>query len=170
MRRVLVVGSPGSGKTRLTRRLAERLGLPAIFLDVHYWRPGWQPSDPATWRQRARELAENSEWIMDGNFSETFCLRMPRADTLVWLDYPRAMCLRRVLIRSLKDYGRSRPDLPDGCPEQFDMKLLRWVWDFPVMERPQIVAGIARFGAHLRAIQLADDRAVAKFLRAPEAA
>jgi adenylate kinase family enzyme len=170
MRRVLVVGSPGSGKTRLTTRLAERLGLPAIFLDVHYWRPGWQPSDPATWRQRARELAENSEWIMDGNFSETFCLRMPRADTLVWLDYPRATCLRRVLIRSLKDYGRSRPDLPNGCPEQFDMKLLRWVWDFPVMERPQIVAGIARFGAHLRAIQLADDRAVAKFLRAPEAA
>jgi adenylate kinase family enzyme len=170
MRRVLVIGSPGSGKTRLTTRLAEQLGLPAVFLDVHYWKPGWQASDPATWRQRVSELAENSEWIMDGNFSETFDLRMPRADTLVWLDFRRATCLRRVLTRTLKDYGRSRPDLPDECPEQFDMKLLRWVWDFPVKERPQIVAGIARFGAHLRAVQLADDRAVAEFLRAPEAA
>ena len=94
---------------------------------------------------------------------------MPRADTLVWLDFPRATCLRRVLMRTLKDYGRSRPDLPDGCPEQFDMNLLRWVWDFPVKERPQVVAGIARFGAHLRAVQLANDRAVAEFLRTPEA-
>jgi adenylate kinase family enzyme len=95
---------------------------------------------------------------------------MPRADTLVWLDFPRATCLRRVLMRSVRDYGRSRPDLPDGCPEQVDMKLLRWVWDFPVKERPQIVAGIARFGAHLRAVQLANDRSVVEFLRAPEAA
>jgi adenylate kinase family enzyme len=170
MRRVLVIGSSGSGKTRLTTRLAETLDLPAVFLDVHYWRPGWQASDLAAWRQRVSELAENSEWIMDGNFSETFDLRMPRADTLVWLDYPRSTCLRRVLTRSIKDHGRSRPDLPDGCPEQIDMKLLRWVWDFPVKERPQIAAGIARFGAHLRAVQLADDRAVAEFLRAPEAA
>src|SRR4051812_10804859 len=166
MRRVLVIGSSGSGKTRLTRRLAEKLGLPAIFLDVHYWRPGWQASDLASWRQRVSELVANCEWVMDGNFSETFDLRMPRADTLVWLDYPRLICLRRVLMRSLKDNGCSRPDLPDGCPEQIDLALLRWVWEFPSEQRPQIPDGIKRFGAHLRAIQLANDQAVADFLGA----
>ena len=169
MRRVLVIGSSGAGKSRLTTRLAEKLGLPAIFLDVHYWRPGWQASDLASWRRRVSELAGNCEWVMDGNFSETFDLRMPRADTLVWLDYSRATCMRRVLMRSLKDRGRSRPDLPDGCPEQIDLALVRWVWNFPATQRPQIVDGIKRFGAHLHAIQLANDRAVAEFLGAKAA-
>src|SRR3954469_14142070 len=169
MRRVLVIGSSGAGKTRLTMRLAEQLGLPPVFLDVHYWRPGWQSSDLASWRQRVGELAGHSEWIMDGNFAETFDLRMPRADTLVWLDFPRRTCLRRVLMRSLKDHGRSRPDLPDGCPEQIDLALLRWVWDFPAKQRPQILDGINQFGAHLQAVQLVNDRAVAEFLGAKAA-
>jgi adenylate kinase family enzyme len=65
MRRVLVIGSSGSGKSRLTTRLAEKLALPTVFLDVHYWRPGWQASDPAAWRQRVSELVEDSEWIME---------------------------------------------------------------------------------------------------------
>src|SRR4051794_39415508 len=102
MRRVLVIGSSGSGKTRLTTQLAEKFGLPAVFLDVHFWLPGWQARDLATWRRRVSGLAESATWVMDGNFSETFDLRMPRADTLVWLDYPRATCLRRVLTRSFK--------------------------------------------------------------------
>jgi adenylate kinase family enzyme len=101
---------------------------------------------------------------MDGNFSETFDLRMPRADTLVWLDYPRSTCLRRVMLRSLRDYGRRRPDLPAGCPEQIDMKLLRWVWDFPLKQRPRIVAGIERFGGHLRVTRIENDRAAGDFL------
>jgi len=166
MRRVLVIGSSGSGKTTLATRLAEKFSLPLVFLDVHYWRPGWKPPDAAAWRQRVGMLVDNPEWVMDGNFSETFDLRMPRADTLVWLDFPRAICLRRVLMRTILYYGRRRPDLPEGCPEQFDAKLLRWLWDFPVNSRPAIVAGLDRFGLHLNVVQLRNDRHVGEFLRA----
>jgi adenylate kinase family enzyme len=95
---------------------------------------------------------------------------MPRADTAIWLDYPRTTCLRRVVWRSLAGYGRTRPDLAEGCPEQIDLKFLRFVWDFPTSGRQRIVAGIEQYGAHLRVVQLADNRAVAAFLRAPEAA
>ena len=80
---------------------------------------------------------------MDGNFAETFDLRMPRADTLFGWTIRARPAVRRILMRTIKDYGKQKPDLPDGCPEQFDVKLLRWVWDFPAKERPQIVAGIA---------------------------
>jgi len=166
MCRVLVIGAPGSGKSTLSTRLAARLGIPVHYLDHHHWLPGWQYRDAADARQRMRAIAETPAWVMDGNFSGTFDLRMPRADTLVWLDYPRATCIRRVLMRAIKDYGQSKPDLPEGCPEQFDAKLLRWVWDFPAKQRPEILAGIERFGRHLSVFQLCNDRDVAEFSRA----
>jgi adenylate kinase family enzyme len=164
MRRVMVIGCPGAGKTTFARRLAKKLPLPVIHLDVHYWRSGWQPSHLDDWRERLAALAAASEWIMDGNFYNTFDLRMPRADTLIWLDYPRARCLRRVLLRSLKDYGRSRSDLAEGCPEQFDAEFYRFVWDFPGKYRPHITEGIERFGSHLRVSRFGHDRDADRFL------
>jgi adenylate kinase family enzyme len=101
---------------------------------------------------------------MDGNFYNTFDLRMPRADTLIWLDYPRRTCLRRVLLRSFKDYGRNRSDLAEGCPEQFDVEFYRFVWDFPAKYRPYIVDGIERFGGHLCVSQFRQDRDADDFL------
>ena len=117
MRRVLVIGCPGAGKTTFARCLSEKLALPLIHLDVHYWRPGWQPSNLDDWRTQAAKLADAPEWIMDGNFPDTFDIRMPRADSLVWLDYPRTTCLARVLLRRTKDGSRVRADLPTGCEE-----------------------------------------------------
>lgn len=166
MRRVLVIGSPGSGKTTMATRLAGKLGLPVYFLDLHHWGPGWTSREPAASRQSVRALTENPEWVMDGNFSDTFDLRMPRADSLIWLDYQRATCIRRVLMRSIKDYRKSRPDLPDGCREGFDAKVLRFAWEFPVRHRPGILADIGRFGGHLDVFRLCNDRDVAAFSRA----
>jgi adenylate kinase family enzyme len=164
MRRVMVVGPPGAGKSTFARRLAAKVALPLIHLDFHYWHSGWQPSDLSEWRERVTTLATATEWIMEGNYSNTFDLRMPRADTVIWLDYPRAVYLRRVLLRIVKDYGRTRPDLPEGCPEQFDAEFLRFVWNFPAEYRPRIVDGIATLGAHLQTIRLANDREADDFL------
>ena len=165
MRRVLVIGSPGAGKTTLSARLAARLGLPVHYLDLHHWAPGWQYRDAVDARHRVRALTETHAWVMDGNFAETFDLRMPRADTLVWLDYPRTTCVRRILTRTIKDYRKPKPDLPEGCPETFDARLLRFAWNFPAESRPQISAAIERYGSHLRLFRLANDRGVAEFSR-----
>ena len=54
MKRIIVVGSQGSGKTRLSLALGKKLGLPVIHLDVLYWRPGWKPSDKEDFRARRR--------------------------------------------------------------------------------------------------------------------
>jgi adenylate kinase family enzyme len=58
---------------------------------------------------------------MDGNYSNTYDVRMPRARTLIWLDYARSVCLRRMLPRTLVGYARVRPDLPESCQERFDI-------------------------------------------------
>jgi len=166
MRRVMVVGCAGAGKTTFARRLAERVALPVVHLDQHFWRPGWEIPDMNDWRQQIIALANAPVWIMDGNYFNTYDVRMPRADTLIWLDYPRGTCVRRVLLRTAAGYGRTRADLPERCPERFDLPFLRYVWNFPKQHRPRIVKGIEQFGGHLRVIRLGGDRDADRFLAA----
>jgi adenylate kinase family enzyme len=164
MRRVLVIGCAGAGKSTLARQLATMLQLPLIHLDRHFWRPHWELPDMQEWRDTVAELAARADWIMDGNYSNTYDLRMPRADTIIWLDFPRGICMRRVLIRTLGGYGRCRPDLADNCPERFDFEFLRFVWNFHTRNRPHIVDGIAKYGSGRRLFQLTTDRDVENLL------
>jgi adenylate kinase family enzyme len=129
MLRILVIGCPGSGKSTLARSMAERLGLTVIHLDRHYWKPGWVQSPEPEWRARVEELAERPEWIMDGNYSGTFDIRVPRAEGVVYLDLPRWRCMARILRRILRDYGRTREDVAEGCPERFDRTFLKFAWN-----------------------------------------
>jgi adenylate kinase family enzyme len=170
MNRILVIGNAGAGKSTFARRLGRELALPVIHLDSHFWRSGWQIPETSIWRQQLVALSASPAWVMDGNYINTFDVRLPRADTLVWLDYPRGICIRRVLMRTIMGHGRTRPDSAEGCPDRFDIAFLRYVWNFPLKHRPRVVAGIAQFGGHLRVVQLRCDRDVENFLtniRAP---
>lgn len=131
MERILVIGSPGAGKSTLARRLAERLDLPLIHLDGEYFGPGWAMPSRSEWRDRVKALAARPEWIMDGNYASTFDIRVPRATAVVWLDLPRWRCLAGVVWRVLRNYGKARPDLGVAGPERFDWSFLRWIWSYP---------------------------------------
>src|SRR5205823_13278780 len=71
LKRVLVIGSGGSGKTTFAQRLAQRTGLPLIHLDSLYWHPGWEPTLEDEWREKVRGLVRNDAWIIDGNYGGT---------------------------------------------------------------------------------------------------
>jgi adenylate kinase family enzyme len=136
MRRILVIGSPGAGKSTAARRLAQHLGLPLVHLDREFFGPGWVEPPRAEWRKRVSALVAKPEWVMDGNYGSTFDLRIPRATDIVWLDLPRWRCLLNVLWRVLRHYGRVRPDLGPGCAERFDWSFMRWIWTYPKKVRP----------------------------------
>jgi adenylate kinase family enzyme len=153
-RRVLVLGSSGSGKSTLARGLGDRLRLPVIHLDIHYWSFGWKPTPEPEWNQRVQRLAAQDAWVMDGNFSGSLALRLQRCDAVVFLDLPRAVCLRSILLRWLRYRYTSRPDLPEGCPEKIDLEFLRWVWQFPERSRPKVLAAIEQASPAVPALRL----------------
>ncbi len=144
MQRILVIGSPGAGKSTLAGRIARDLGLPLIHLDREYFGPGWSTPPKAEWREKVRTLAARPAWVMDGNYASTFDIRVPRTTIIVWLDLPRWRCLTRVLWRVARNYGRSRPDLGAAGPERFDLSFMRWIWSYPVTMRPKTARMLER--------------------------
>lgn len=130
MKRILIIGSGGAGKSTLANRLGEILKLNVIHLDTHHWLPGWKEKPLDEWRDKVRELTAGSEWIMDGDFRGTLDIRLERADTILYLDIHPAICTYRIFKRLLKYRGRTRPDLPEGCPESFDWEFAKWVMTY----------------------------------------
>jgi len=164
MRRIVIVGPGGAGKSVLARRMGARLGLPVIHLDAHYWSAGWVESPKDVWDRKVRGLIAGDRWIMDGNYGRTVDVRFAAADTIVFLDFPRRISIPRVIRRAIVYRGRTRPDLAEGCPEQVPLEFLRYLWRYPRDSRPRIVAAMHGSGAHARHVVLRAPREVARFL------
>ncbi|HYD44452.1 MAG TPA: hypothetical protein VEA79_04205 [Phenylobacterium sp.] len=164
MRRISIVGCSGGGKSTLAKKLGDRLGLKVIHIDQLYWLPGWVERDPADVRRLVAEAAAGEAWVMEGNNSRTFDLRLPRTDTLIWIEQPRWLCLYRAIRRAALGFGRSRPDMAEGCPERFDLEFWRYIWNFNRVTAPRMAAGVAAFGPHLEIVRLHSDREIAAFL------
>jgi adenylate kinase family enzyme len=139
MNRVLILGSAGAGKTTLAHQIGKFLNLPIIHLDAYYWKPGWEPTPMTDWWEVVEELVAGDAWVMDGNYRGTLTLRLMAADTVIFLDFPRWLCLWRVFKRALRYAGRTRPDMAPGCREKIDLPFLRWIWTYPTRARPQIL-------------------------------
>lgn len=144
-RKVLVMGSPGAGKSTFARRLGEATGLPVIHLDQHFWNSGWVATPPELFRQRVEALVAQPAWIMDGDYGGTMDLRMSAADTLIYIDMPRWLCMWGVFTRSFRAFGRTRPDMAPGCPEKFSWEFYVYAWKYHREKKPQRFAWLARY-------------------------
>jgi adenylate kinase family enzyme len=141
--RISVVGVAGAGKTSLSVLLAQRLGLPVVHLDVHFWQPGWVASEPQQWETTVAGLVARPRWVMDGNYAGTFGQRFAASDAVVFLDVPRSTAMTGVLRRWWTLRGQQRPDVGPGCPETIDREFLRWVWRYRDDARPVVLEALA---------------------------
>ncbi len=165
MRKVLVIGSAGAGKSTLATQLGAALGLPVVHLDAHFWQPGWRETPRDEWAQRVADLLGRDRWVMDGNYGGTLAARVEAADTIILLALPRLQCLYRVVRRSVLGWGRARPDLNPGCPEQLpDWAFLRWIWSYPDVKLPAVLALLREQEARKRVVILRSSAEVRRFL------
>ncbi len=124
----MIIGQPGSGKSWLARELGRLTYLPVYHIDHIHWQPGWVERPGPEKDALCAEIHAREKWIFEGGRSVTWTERLDRADTLIWLDLPLWLRAWRVFWRTLRHLGRTRPDLPDGCPERFDMEFIHWIW------------------------------------------
>ncbi len=160
MKRVLIIGSGGAGKSTLARRLGEALGIEVFHLDKIHWRPNWTESPKDEFRKAVEDVIKQDAWIMDGNFGGTMEIRLPACDTVIFLDFSRTVCLYRVIKRRLTYRGTNRPDMAEGCNEKIDLEFLHWVWTFPTRAKPAIEERLKRFGKEKMLFRLRSRREV----------
>jgi len=129
VKRIMIVGQPGSGKSTLARTLGSILSLPVIHIDLIHWKSGWVERSGPEKDILCAEVHAQDEWIFEGGRSSTWSERLNRADVLIWLDMPLTLRAWRVFCRTLKHRGTNRPDLPEGCPENFNWEFTKWIWD-----------------------------------------
>ena len=164
MDRIVIVGCSGGGKSTLARALGARLGMPVIHLDVLFWKPGWRESEPLRFRLAVEAAVAGERWVSDGNFTGASAMRLARADTVVWIELPMALCLWRAVWRSLSNLRRARADLAPGCPEKIDFAFYRYIWTWNRLTRPKMQRAIDRFAGGARVIRLRSNRQIAAFL------
>ena len=163
MKRIVIIGCGGAGKSTLARQLGEKLDLPVVHLDKLFWRPGWVQVSKEEFDKLHREALAREKWIMDGNFDRTMAERITRSDTVIYLDFSRFACLMGVLKRVFTTYGKVRPDMGEGCPERIDWEFLKWVWDFNKNKREKNYR-LLNEAEGKETIVLKNRRAVKKFL------
>jgi adenylate kinase family enzyme len=164
MRRVMIVGQPGSGKSTLARALGARTGLPVVYIDHIHWQANWIERTHEEKTRLCREVEAREAWIFEGGHAATWPTRVARADLLIWLDRPVGLRMQRVVIRCLRHLGRTRPDLPDGCPETLRAMpaFVRFIWRTRQTARERMERLAAE--ASCTVVRLRSDQEVAELL------
>jgi adenylate kinase family enzyme len=164
MDRIAIIGCSGGGKSTLARSLAAKLGLPVVHLDVVLWRPGWVESDDAGFRDRLATALAGGRWIVDGNFMRMGDLHLAPAQLIVWVDQPRLLCVRRALMRAIRQRGRTRIDMAEGCEERIDWAFLKYIWNWNRDTRPRVEATLAGLARDTPQVRLTSDAQIAGWL------
>lgn len=139
MQRIIIIGCPGSGKSTFSKALAKKLNLPLVHLDKLFWKPNWEEVSKEQFDKLLVEELKKPSWILDGNFSRTLKLRLQYADHVILMNYPTLVCVFRILKRVIKNRGKTRDDMTEGCNERLDLSFLKYVRGFKKKRLPQML-------------------------------
>lgn len=142
MKRVLVIGGNGSGKSTFSIALAEKTEIPVVHLDKLYWRDNWTSVSRDEFDSLLSEELNKDSWIIDGNYTRTMTERLKYCDTVFYFDFSTIRCLLGVTSRVIKSYGKTRPDMADNCPERFSLEFYKGILSFNKRNRKRTTAAL----------------------------
>ena len=131
MKKIIIIGCPGAGKSTFARKLKDMTGLPLYYLDMLWHKPDQTNIPKEEFDAHIREILEKDRWIIDGNYQRTLEMRLQKCDTVFLLDYPLEICLAGAQSR----IGKKREDLP-WIETEFDEEFKQWILDFSENQLP----------------------------------
>ena len=134
MKKVIVIGCPGSGKSTFSRALHKKTGIPLYHLDQMYWNADRTTVEKGVFLERLAAVLRQDAWIIDGNYASTMEQRMAACDTVILLDYPLATCLEGIRERQ----GKPRLDMP-WVEQGEDAEFISFVKSFEGAQRPRVL-------------------------------
>lgn len=133
MKKVVVIGCPGSGKSTFSRELNKRTGLPLFYLDMIFHKPDKTTYPREEFDEKLSHIMGFDEWIIDGNYARTLPIRLEQCDTIFWLNYPLKICLDGIEKRR----GKSREDMP-WIETEPDEEFIDFVKNFKLNTEPKM--------------------------------
>ncbi|MEE8406654.1 MAG: hypothetical protein V3S32_05845 [Acidimicrobiia bacterium] len=137
MKRIVVIGNSSSGKTTSSRKLATLLDVPLLELDGVFHQPDWTELPDDQFRSRVARFTDNDRWVVDGNYTSHGMrdVLWPKADSIVWLDMPKSVVMRRVVARTIRR-AACREELWNGNREPWtnlysrdpEKNIAGWAW------------------------------------------
>ena len=140
MKKIIVIGCPGSGKSTFSAALHKITGIELFHLDMMYWNANKTTVDKTVFRELLQSAMQNEEWIIDGNYGSTMEMRMQECDTVFFLDYPAAICLEGVRERM----GKPRADMPWIETEE-DSEFFDFIKKYNSESRPKVIELLNKF-------------------------
>ena len=140
MKKIIVIGCPGSGKSTVSRALHNKTGIPLYHLDMMYWNADKTTVEKSVFLERLSAVLEKDEWIIDGNYGSTMELRMAVCDTVIFLDYPLDVCLGGIKERR----GKPRSDMP-WIETEYDEEFINFIKNFNFQSRPKIIELLEKY-------------------------
>ena len=160
MRKILVIGCPGSGKSTFARALHDKTGLPLYHLDMMYWNADKTTVEKSVFLERLSAVLAEDKWIIDGNYGSTMELRVTACDTAILLDYSVDMCLDGIRKRR----GRPRGEMPWIETEE-DAEFIAFVKSYGEQQRPRVMALLEKHKTDKRIVIFRDRAEATAFLQ-----
>lgn len=126
--KIAIIGYSGSGKSTLAKKLSKYYKAPVLFLDTVNFLPNWIERDRDEGRLIVCDFMKNDSWVIDGNYSDFFQKeRLEQADKIIFLNFPRRICIYRALKRYFRYKNTTREDMATGCIEKIDLEFIWWI-------------------------------------------
>ena len=108
MKKIIIIGCPGAGKSTFARALSATTGIPLFYLDMIWHKADKTNISREEFDQRLGGIMTGESWIIDGNYQRTMEWRIKECDTVFLLDFPKDICLEG----AEKRVGKAREDMP----------------------------------------------------------
>jgi adenylate kinase family enzyme len=162
MNKIVIIGSPGAGKSTLARKLYSILNIKVVHLDRIFWQPGWKEKPRGTRIDILQERVRIKQWIIEGTYLSSSEPRLNAADTIIFLDIAPSLCLWRIFKRHL-NHGRILRDIPEGCKDKLNLIRVLKVLVFPFRGRRTLKQKLRKFPPE-KVIWLRSDKDIENFL------